>query len=594
MMGATQLDAVSETAFAFTKTFLLFLLVAVGLHSFLQGTDNIMLLLGQSCVAALVYTAVYLAVFSLSPWSLSLSWLGLPLLLFAATWLRWYWAIALTVSLLAALFLAIRSDRVATANLPTSRSMSFSHLVDRGFVWGALPVLCWVALSGAGGYGFQSQDYVMHNGRLEDLVRHAWPVFYQGDEWLNGQPDRGDRRLLVTYSGYYLPAAAIGKFFGLDIAREFMHYWTLAGCWLACRWLLQHSAIKSTMLAAVVLILFGGWDIVGLIVGGFYYIHQHGISFAEINQSATSSGIPTPEILDFWPNGILESDYFFGNFVSLSTSLIWAPHQSIAGWLVMALLLQTAQQQSYRYTGLIYATLALWSPMALIALALFPLAIFLLPIMFRNKKQYWAEWISLANLSGALLLLILGFYYASASMLTNPAGFLELKNAWAWAVLILFHMLCWGIYAAAIYPALHDMTIAARQFFMVLCLTFFLLPFLHYGTYNDLMVRASAPLLFGLAIFMLKSLALYLCNGKSRHALIIIALLLPGMFSGLFNLSNAIMNHDHKVKGESVIDYGGGWQFLGSTDSVFARYFSSRLPEDGYINKNEGDKKHGH
>jgi hypothetical protein len=570
-----------EAFFALGKTYLLFLLVAVGVHGFLRSSDNIAigLLLGESCVAALIYTAIYLAVFLFSPWSLSLGWLGLPLLLFAATWLRWYWAIALTGSLLVALCLAIRSDHIVAAPPGTFRKTAFNHLVGRGFAWGALLVLCWVALSGAGGYGFQSPDYVMHNGRLEDLIRNPWPVFYQSGEWLNGQTDSSDRRLLVIYSGYYLPAAVIGKLLGLDVAREFMHYWTVTGCWLACRWLVQHSAIRSTVLAAVVLILFGGWDIVGWIIASFYHVHQLGTSLTEVSLSGISSSAAMPEWLDFWAGGILESDYYFGNFVSLSASLFWAPHQSIASWLVIALLLQTAQQKSHRYTGFIYAMLALWSPMALIALALFPLMMLLQPILFRHKKRYWADWFSFANLAGVLLLLIAGCYYASASVLSNPFGLLELKHGWACLpALMLFHILCWGIYAAAIYPVLNNMDIGSRRFFVVLCVTFFLLPLFRYGTYNDLMVRSSAPLLFCLAIFMLKALALNFRDGRIGRAVLLVILLVPGMFSGLFNLSNAIMNHDRKVKGESVIDYGGGWQFLGSASSVYARIFSAPLP----------------
>ncbi len=537
----------------------------MALEYFLNGAQVTSIFIGKSFLGALIYTLLYTIVFSLSPWVLSIGWLGLSLLLFSANWLRWYWAIPVTGSLMIAFYLTLHSDK----------SIAVINPLNEKFAWGVILILCWVSLSGAGGRGFQTLDYVMHNGRLEDLVQYSWPVFYQSGKILD-YPEWSDKNVLVIYAGYYLPAALVGKLFNVAVAFEFMHYWTLTGCWLALRWLLHHTSVKSTVIVAAVLILFGGWDIVGWFLHGFYSLHKNSISLDTVNFRELCSPSPFPGWLDFWAGDVVDANYFFGNFVSLSVSLFWAPHQSIAGWLVIALLLQALQQENWRHTGVVYAMLVLWSPMALMGLALLPLSMFFLSMKLGDKGKMLTQWFSMPNVLAGLFVVIVGIYYASGSALSNPAGWLVLNHGWfSLPGLLFFHLMCWGIYALAVYPALSGFATTTKHFFIVLCITLFVLPWVHYGTYNDLMIRSSAALLFGLAIFVLKAIMYYHDNGKKLQVALLVVVLLPGTGSGLFNLANAFINHETKATSESVVNYNFGWEFLGSKDSAFTRYFSA-------------------
>lgn len=539
-----------------------FLLVAIGFRAGgFQG--DIVGVLVQCCAAAAAYTLIYLAVFSLSPWKLSLCWLGIPLLIFSVSWLRWYWAITLTLILIFALYSTSQSDNNTQYKWNRSRNE---------FAWGAIIILGWVYFSGAGGYGFQTADYVMHNGRLEDLINYSWPVFYQRD-LVSGRADVFlDRNLLVTYSGYYLPAALIGKIFDLRCAFEFMHFWTLFGCWLAYRWCLEFVSVKSTLLVALVFVMFGGWDIAGPLLSWIEISSQIAASDKAGLLAIMIKPDGSPDWLDFGLNSIVNPDYFFGNFVSITASFFWAPHQSIAGWVAVALLLAAWKNKNTRQVAFVFSLLAIWSPLIMIGLIFFPLWMF-----FQNGIINFRNFFSFENIvAGGLIVLVVGSYYFSASADSNPMSFVfSYSGAKIFLPLLLFHFIGWGVYAAAIYPQIVKMDQYLKDSFYVICITFLSLSLFRYGTYNDLMIRSSAPLMFGMAILVMNSLGLLLKKKRIKTAFMLLVLLLPGFFSFGFNVYNSMVNYDAKTHGESVVNYGGGWQFLGSQESWYVRVFSA-------------------
>ncbi len=526
---------------------LLFLLQALVFRSVNVEMD-VARILGKSFLATCIYGAMYVVVFSVSPWRLSLFWLGLPTLIFAMGWLRIGWALPLCALWGYALLRAAQLDNACVQRSP------------RGVAWGALLILCWVCLSGAGGYGFQTPDYVMHNGRLLDLVRHAWPVRYD------------DSRLLVMYSGYYLPSALLGKWLGEQAAFESIHYWTLLGCWLAYRWLLEFSRAITPVLVAAVLVLFGGWDVVGVLWGLYNYTREIAVAFDPLEYLALMCVAGLPDWLDFWPATIMRNQYYFGNYVSLTASLVWAPHQSIAGWIGMALLVKIWRQRWLGVVGFVYALLALWSPMALLGLLLFPLF-----MVMQYRAQAVRQLFSFINVAcGGMLILVLGTYYASASALTNPvAWFFPSSGLAGVGPLLKFYLLSWGIHAALLWFFVRKQGAESRWYFAALCVTFLLLPLFQYGSYNDLMVRCAAPLMFGLAVVFLYTISDLRRRQRRSAVVLLVVCLLPGSISGFLHLLNSIHSFVEHVPAQSVIDYGGGWQFLGQQDSWYVRWFSA-------------------
>lgn len=529
-----------------------------------QGSASAALLL--TCISfALLYTVLCLAIHRLPLQKLTLGWLGLPFLLFSLFWLKWLWAVPLTLLWGAAFWRAAQSGPAAPSDHPAIP------------YWGGyLVILIWVYLSGAGGHGLQKDDYILHSSRLIDLMDYAWPVHYSSGRWIADPAFGPDFSLLVVYCAYYLPAAAIGKAFGHAAGFEAIHLWTLAGGWLAYRWVLTVSGVRFTTLAAIILVLFAGWDSLiewKSIVATFHAVTALDVWQQPFSWQALQPHLPLLEsnFLDFWPTHRFHTEYFVGHFGGHTASLFWSPHQTIAAWLTIALLAHAWLQNQDRIFCLLYALLTLWSPMNMMALVLFPLA-----FVFRNGLTSFRQSLSWENaIAGGSMLLVFGLYYTSGSALTNPgAGFLwhnpQLQIHWV----LIFHWVTWGIYALVIALSANCLQGKQWRLFAVLCLSLLMLPLFRYGEYSDLMTRGSTSLLFLLMLLYLRTIGQWWVNGKKPIAIIMLCLLLPGTGSGLLSLTSSALRYNEKIPPLSVIEYGEGWLFMGSLKSPFARWLA--------------------
>jgi hypothetical protein len=552
----------------------LFLLPTLAARTAEHGALTGSVLLTSLGFAAL-YTVLCITLHRYSLWKLTLSWVGLPFLLFSLFWLRWLWAVPLTLLWGVALW------RTAQAELPLSPTPP----LQQGFTvphWGGyLLILMWVYLCGAGGHGLQKEDYILHNSRLVDLMDISWPVHYNFGRWIADPAFGPDFSLLVVYCAYFLPAAAVGKAFGHLAGFETIHLWTLTGCWLAYRWVIQLSGTRFTTLAAVAFIFFAGWDSViewKSVVATIQHVAALDVWHWPFDWEAFQPHIPLlePNFLDFWPTGYFHVEYFMGHFVSHSASLFWAPHQTIGSWLIIALLAQAWLQQQDRYFYLIYALLTLWSPMNMMALVLFPIA-----FLLRDGWHSILRSLSWENaIAGSSLLVVFSLYYTSGSALTNPgAGFLwenpQLQIQWV----IIFHIVTWGIYALAIALsgiALPGNVLNKKQWllFSVLCTSLLALPLFRYGEYSDLVTRGSTSLMFLLMVLYLKTIQQWWIVGRKNIAILLLCLLIPGAGSGLLSITSSLLRYNERNPGVSVAYYGEGWLFMGSTKSPFARWLA--------------------
>ncbi|HQQ63146.1 MAG TPA: hypothetical protein PLF22_06190 [Pseudomonadales bacterium] len=521
--------------------------------------------------ASFVFTAIYFFLYRLllrvSVWHLSLVWLSIPYFIFAFGWLQVYWAIVCVIVWCIALYRTMRAEK------NTGLTINGSRLA------GLLLVLVWVYLSGAGGHGNQSPDYNMHNGRLLDLINEPWPVHFTEGYWAT-HPEYGPgHTYLVGYTAYYLPSAWIGKWLGYDRALECMHVWTLAGCWLALAWLWKLSGARTGLMAAVLMIAFGGWDIAGVCIELLRGPHgdswQH--VWAALREYMSHASEDTGS-LDFWPVG--QFRYFFGNFLSNSSEIFWSPHQTIAAWVVSALLLQAFLSGGLRYVFFVYALIVYWSPMNMVTTALFPLAL----VLHRGAAGI-REALSFENtLAAGAIMLVFGLYYLSGSSLVNPAGWLWQKTdlSLVWWVFPVFHLLAWGIYALIVAVG-WKLLPAEKLFFLVLCSSFLFLSLVSYGQYNDLLCRGATALMFAMLLLVQRRIHALSEQRKFIAVLCVCLLLLPGTVSCLQHIQRSILYRDQQVKPQSVSDYRDGWEFLGSADSIFFRFLARNPSADSHV-----------
>lgn len=523
------------------------------------GEHALMAVLPLSLLFSILYTGLYALLLFGGVWRWSLLWLVVPYFLFALGWLRWYWALPCV------LVWSLAVCRTAVQDNPVPLSPGKWHLLA------VLLVTAWVYLSGAGNHGNQSPDYAIHNGRLFDLVQFSWPLQYT-EGLLVQHPDYGPRyTYLVGYNGYFLPAALWGKLAGYDAAQEFLHLWTLVGCWLALLWLWEFAGRAMPVGAALLLMLFGGLDIAGVllnlaqqpgntslaVLAGRFYEFWRTLSYDTGN-------------LDFWPVGPL--GFFFGNYLSNAGEFYWSPHQTIAAWVAGGLLMQAFLAKRVACVAFLFALLAYWSPMNLMTVALFPLL-----LVLQDGQASLRQSLTVENIAGGgLILLLCGVYYFSGSAGVNPFSWLwdSTDLARVWWKLLYFHLVIWGLYAVQVLPGLRRADRQSRLFFAGLCLSLFSLSWISYGTYNDLLCRGSAILMFFMLVMVLRRLVA-LQAVKSRLALATLwAVVALGSWSSLQHFYRSFLHFDEKQGTQSIINSIHGWEYLGPVDSVFVRYLS--------------------
>jgi hypothetical protein len=210
-------------------------------------------------------------------------------------------------------------------------------------------LLIWLAFSGVGGLGFQNADYAAHNALLLDLIQNEWPLKFETAKSVYP---------LIYYIGYYLPAGAVGKWFGWLAANIFLFFWSALGIFLSFAWFLRVGNItsKGNIKKAALVVLFfclaGGLDVLG-----YYFSSKH----------------PTLSLtrhLDGW------ADFF--QYSSNSTLLFWVPQHVIAAWVLVGTLASTIiEQNDPKYLGITLASGILWSPFGVLGLVPYLLVFFI-------------------------------------------------------------------------------------------------------------------------------------------------------------------------------------------------------------------------
>jgi hypothetical protein len=502
--------------------------------------------------------------------TLTVAFLGLPVLIFVVGWLRPEPAVLATVALGVALAGLVR----AGAPMPAAASEERATISPLSLLAGLAPPVALVLVSGAGGFGPRTWDWLKHDAILKDLIVQTWPVRYATEAGTTG---------LTYYVAYYLPAAVIGKVAGWAAANVAVVATSLAGVVLATLWLVVLGRGRP-LRCGLLLALFSGMDVVGAAIVAPWPPHLWRI-FADFH-------------LEWWMG--------HWQYSSNASLLAFVPNQALAGWLLTALLADAAERRCGALPMVALLTVGvLWSPFAVIGLL--PLAIVFVAagdgsLTARVRAQ--ASW---ANAGGLLLLGVLGGYYASRlGSLELPARYHPGGAAAARAAFWLepsrlplgVFLADYGLFVACEFLVLWLLLMHAlrgwpdhrrlRPLLGAAGATLLLLPFFHLGTYNDLVMRASIPALFLLQIGVVAALRPGLRRATSAA---IAAVVLVGALYGanLFRIlaggsvpphhpvavaeQRSVRNlfqmqlYDPSARGSEFVT-----QYLGSTDSLFFRH----------------------
>jgi hypothetical protein len=171
-------------------------------------------------------------------------------------------------------------------------------------------IFVWVYFSGIGRFVFQNSDHSSRNGLFQTLVTEEWPVIYFSPEHYK------EPVALVYYFGFWLPAAIIGKIFGLTAGYFAQFFWASLGIFLFYYLIIAKYIKKIVFWPLLVLFFFSGLDILGM--------YLLGKKFSDISSTAH---------IEWW------ASYPVFQFSSMTTQLFWVFNQAVPAWLATLVLL---------------------------------------------------------------------------------------------------------------------------------------------------------------------------------------------------------------------------------------------------------------
>jgi len=495
-------------------------------------------------------------------WLETATWgyLALPVALFLIGWVRWPLAVVAVAGLGVAVVRAASQRfespvgdrprlipaRLIPARLRPARLIPARLILREGAILGvtATAVGGVLALNGTGGFGYQSWDWLKHTAILRDLIDAPWPVVYEVG---------GERVGLVYYLAWYLPAALAGKLFGWVAAHLAQIAWTTIGGVLCVGWLRGLSGARW-WLALLVFVLFSGLDLIGAAV------HP-----------------PRPGAPPMWTSFDLEWWAIWWAYESNVSHLAYAPHQAVGGWLITSLLLH-ARRRSRPPAPLVplVAIGLIWSPFAVLGGLVFlgvdglllrrdpvhvdpehvdPVRVdpeHLEPVRVDPVRvepvrvdpvRVVRDLATTANLAALPALVIVVAYlaahfappvaleaYRPATIAGGPAWTFE-RASWP-AFLgggIVFAITEFLALAAALWWALRTDRQRRREVLAAACVLL-ALPWVSYGYYNDLSLRASLPALFVLQVALLGALARWRERSRAAIATLLVLALAGAVF----------------------------------------------------------------
>jgi len=388
----------------------------------------------------------------------AVAYLALPNFLFILGWLRPSLALPLAATLLLAIWRWRRPEAKA------GRSAAHRSLPAIALIIVASGL--WTSLSGIGNLVYANPDWHVRYAVLRDLAVAQWPPAYT----------TGDAPAILRSSvAYYLPAALVGKLWGITAANIALLPWTAAGVAIFFLLLPLPGRLNLRLFASIALvILFGGMDIIGMLTSG-----------------------------GDWPSWPFHIEWWARKFQysSITTELFWVPNHALPAWIATALLYRHRTDANLLIVmPVILAMLPLWSPFAAIGILPFA-ALYALAHIKTGLTTLRPHGIQIV---AALLLAFVAACYLTLGADTIPGGMAKITSSAPGEFIIIyfrFVMFEFGLLVLALFLLIGE----ERKLLSVAAICLLALPLFRFGLANDLVMRASIPALVILLILTLSA-----------------------------------------------------------------------------------------
>lgn len=459
----------------------------------------------------------------------ALAYIALPTVIFLAGW------IVLPVGPIAATLLAL----AVFASVVGRRSLRTPPLGPL-----IVPVVAiaglWCVLAGVGHLVFANADWVVRDGVLVDLVGKPWAVNYVLD---------GVVTLMRAPIGYFLPAALVGKVWGIHAAEYALLGWTLLGVVLVFVMMLRdRPPLKAAVVRIAIFVAFSGMDILGQIA----HYNPH----------------PLGEHLEWWA--------FIFQYSSLTTQLFWVPNHALPGWIAIAWLLGQNPRRLPITPAVLFIVFApLWSPLTAIGIApIVGVALVRRIVVTPPRLGELVDWKMFVPVAACCLLVFP--YLVAGSSEVRSGGNAEIRWVGEDLVPRIVEFVLFEFAGFAVLLLARDRRDPVLWAAVLLLLV---LPWYRFGPYNDLAMRASIPALVLLAIRLGHWLSTPFAKRESGPRLIAIALLAIGAVTPFMEIARVFIEPRWEMNAEaSLPDVTRGTHYLTPLDKPWLLRFV-RLPD---------------
>lgn len=471
-------------------------------------------------------------------------YLFLPFLIFIGGWLKWYFAVPMLLFLL---FVFYRMARGAPELwVPAPRGREVGKLILILCVIGV-----WVFFSGIGKFTFQNEDHNTRNVMFDMLVNEDWPLIY------TDPPAQyyGEPVAFTYYLGFWLPAALVGKAFGIAAGRLAMLVWAFIGVALFYYLVLAKIVRKLTLWPLLIFLFFSGMDILGMLFLG---------------RSWRDVGLT--EHIDWWAGTF--------QYSSFTTQLFWVFNQAVPAWVATLLILN---QKSSRYVVPILALSMITSTLPFIGLI--PFAVY---IAFRNYGRYHGfrpfsprtfarEMLTVENVGGGGIIGIVSFLYLSNNFAGGRIGFNPFSSFGGILTLYLVFILCEALpLLALLYRKQRH-----KKLYTIAAISLLVIPLFKVGGNVDFCMRVSIPALVVLYLLVVDT---FLRTGFGKRqrlrSVALAAVLVIGSVTPIKEITRTTSETIRRERAgepvyiEDLDPMEASWRdnFFGGTDSFFYHY----------------------
>ena len=480
------------------------------------------------------------------------TYITLPILVFIAGFLRWYWAIPMSALLVYVFSCAVNGQNRFEKTIPVSRR-------ELGFWF--LFVLLFTHLCGLSGFWYQTTDWNARNPIFKDIITKSWPVYYEGRD-----------TALAYYIGFWLvpalPAKLVNFLFGVDAGWLVGHFslwlWASVGVYL----LLLGTFVmtggisqRARVAVAAVLLGFSGLDVIGMLLTKQTWV---------INRFTLH--------LEWW--------YLTYEFSSITTCLCWVFNQTIIPWVCILCFLMEKDCRNYALIGI---SCLLCGPLPLVGMAVLMLTRTISDgISSKKWKITIRNAFSVQNIAAFLCIFppiamyILSNNAAAAGIKTDAV---EKPTFWG---MLLFLFLEAGIYLILLFRNRRR-----DPLFYAVAVTLMACPFVRIGARDDFCMRVSVPGILLIAFWSADTVAGIAKDGlpkKKKARCMAIALLItltigavtPGveLYRGIYQVvkqKTIFLENREYDSLEEYADITINFEASDPKERVFYRWFGKKL-----------------